>query len=352
MARGRLTVRQPDWFELTARTLAEMKTCESIYRPTNFWGSGLVQLLRDLETVGLENFKSWNSAAKWFYPRYGNGFGNATIAATFEAAAKVNPWADKNWMTSALNGSLEARRDYDVAAVCWNQERWPADLRNFGESPIGTPPQAYTLSGITGIRFGRPYVNYLLLLSALSNHLEVPPRSFLEIGGGFGVLGEIVSTRDPGARYVDIDIPPLVTVASYYLTELFGSDRVQIYDASVGETGPIEAERSGVFPSWRIEDVHGDFDVFVNSFSFQEMELDVVDNYVAAVSAKGVRYAVSLNSREGTYKAEKAGDWGSFEPVKSEDIIAMFVQRGYSLVGQYDEPLVRDGRQLNVLEKR
>lgn len=29
----------------------------------------------------------------------------------------------------------------------------------------------------------------------------------------------------------------------------------------------------------------------------------------------------------------------------------MFEKRGYTLVGQYDEPLVHDGRQVNVLKK-
>jgi putative sugar O-methyltransferase len=351
MIPGGSTARQPDWSGLTERTLAELKTCKAIYRPTNFWSPGVVQLLRDMENAGLERFKTWPNSHTWFYPRYGNGFSDASIAATYEAAAKVNRWADKFWITSALNGSLEARRDYDVAAVRWNHERWPIDLRGFGESPVGTPPQAYQLSGIGGVRFGRPYLGYLILLAALSNHVDAPPKSFLEIGGGFGVLGEIVLARDPGARYVDIDIPPLVTVASYYLTELFGTDRVQSYDSAVADSGPIDVPISGVFPSWRIEDVQGEFDVFVNSFSFQEMEFDVVDNYVGAVCAKGVTYAVSLNSREGTYKAENAGEWGSLEPVKSADIIGMFERRGYTLIGQYDEPLVHDGRQVNVLKR-
>jgi putative sugar O-methyltransferase len=342
---------QPDWSGLTERTLAELKTCKPIYQPTNFWGPGLVRLLQDMETAGLKKFKTWPNSHIWFYPKYGNGFGNATIATTYKAAAKVHPGADKSWVTSALNGSLEARRDYDVAGACWNHERWPTDLGGFGESRVGTPPQAYQLSRTDGVKFGRPYLNYLILLAALSNHVDAPPKSFLEIGGGFGVLGEIVLARDPGARYVDIDIPPLLTVASYYLTELFGVERVQSYDSTVAASGPIEVPGSGVFPSWRIEDVQGEFDVFVNSFSFQEMELDVVDNYIRAVCAKGVKYAVSLNSREGTYKAENAGDWGSMEPVKSADIIGMFEKRGYTLVGQYDEPLVRGGRQLNVLKK-
>jgi putative sugar O-methyltransferase len=351
MLDGSSTARLPDWSELTERTLTELKTSEPIYQPTNFWGSGLAKILRDMDTAGLEGFKRWPTSPVWFYPTYGNGFSNASIAATYETAAQVNPRANKSWIASALNGSLEARRDYDVARVCWNHKRWPADLDGFGESPVGTPPQAYRLSRSGDVRFGRPYLNYLILLAALSNHLDAPPKSFLEIGGGFGVLGEIILARDPDARYVDIDIPPLLTVASYYLTELFGTDRVKVYDASVADSGPIEVPRSGVFPSWRIEDVQGDFDVFVNSFSFQEMEPDVVDNYVGVVCAKGVKYAVSLNSREGTYKAERAGEWGSLEPVSSGAIIGMFEKRGFTLVGQYDAPLVHSGRQVNVLKR-
>jgi putative sugar O-methyltransferase len=227
MFRGSSTARQSDWSRLTERTLAELKTCKPVYRPTNFWSPGLVQLLQDMEKAGLEKFKTWPNSHTWFYPKYGNGFGNASIAATYKAAAKVNPWANQSWLTSALNGSVEARRDYDVAGVCWNQERWPIDLDSFGESPVGTPPQAYQLSRTGGVKFGRPYVSYLLLLAALSNHVDAPPDSFLEVGGGFGVLGEIVLARDPAARYVDIDMPPLVTVASYYLTELFGPDRAR-----------------------------------------------------------------------------------------------------------------------------
>lgn len=323
MTDGRSTVQLTEWSALTERTLAEVKTCAPVYRPTNFWDFGLDKILHDLDTLGLEKFKTWPTSGVWFYPRYGSG----------------------------LTGVFEARRDFDVAGVRWNHERWPANLDDFGESPVGTPPQAYQLSQTEGVTFGRPYLNYLIVMAALSNHVDTPPKSFLEIGGGFGVLGEIVLSRDPEARYVDIDIPPLVTVSSYYLTELFGRDRVQVYDDSIAATGPIEVKRSAVVPSWRIEDVEGDFDVFVNSFSFQEMEPEVVDNYIETVCAKGVTYAVSLNSEQGTAKAAKAGEWGSLEPVRSAAIINGFEKRGYTLIGQYGAPLVHGGRQLNVLKK-
>jgi hypothetical protein len=64
-----------------------------------------------------------------------------------------------------------------------------------------------------------------------------------------------------------------------------------------------------VLPNWRIEDITGAFDVFVNAFSFQEMEPDVVAHYIATVAAKNPSYVVSLNSKAGkpVAKKEKTG---------------------------------------------
>lgn len=188
-------------------------------------------------------------------------------------------------------------------------------------------------------------------MSALSSHVSRPPKSFLELGGGCGVLGEIVMSHDPEARYVDCDIPPLLTVSSYYLTELFGDDRVLTYDDSVADTGPIDVPRSACLPNWRIRDVNGRFDVFVNSFSFQEMEPDVVEQYIDTVAGKGVSYVVSLNSRAGKVKADPDRDGGVIEQVTSSLIIKMFEQRGYELCGTYGRPLIVSAGELAVLKR-
>ncbi|AKU15182.1 putative sugar O-methyltransferase [Luteipulveratus mongoliensis] len=339
------------WADLTRQSLDELREAKPTYLPTNFWGPGVEALLKDMETQGLERFKSWRTAGIWFNPTYGNSYTNAVIEKLLPIAQANNANATHNYLGAALNGSFEARRDFDVASMAWDQQRWPFDLINHGESRIGSPWQAYPLSGIPEVTVGRAYVNYLLCLAALSRHVDAPPRSFLEIGGGFGVLGEIVMSRDEDARYVDLDIPPLLTVASYYLTELFGPDRVATYDDTLSKPGPITVEKSAVLPNFRIEDLEGEFEVFVNSFSFQEMEPDVVDHYVDQVSSKGLRYVVSLNSRQGKPKAAEAGQWGALDPVKSADIVEMFGRRGFTQVGEYDQPLVRSGGQVVVLKR-
>lgn len=344
------TWRAADWSALTIRSLSELSDCDEAFHPTSFWGPGLDELMGDLETRGLETFKSWPTAGFWFYPRYGAGFTNELIDLSYTAVADRLTPGRRAWVAAALNGSHEARRDFDALRLTWDQDRWPCDLEGVGESRVGSPYQYYRFTG-EDHGWTRPSLNYGLCLAALSRHVVEPPRRFLEIGGGFGALGEFVLSRDPEAVYVGVDIPPLLTVSSWYLTQLFG-DRIQTYDDSVPPTGPIAPASSAVLPNFRLPDLTDDFDVFVNSFSFQEMEPHVVEHYIDLVVARGIRYAVSLNSRLGKPKRTTGNAIGVIEPVTSSLIIDLFTARGFELLGAYDSPVVSGAGQLAVLGRR
>lgn len=333
---------------MTKRLLEGVRECDPIYRPTNFWTPGLREILADLEQRGLENFKSWPTAGWWFYPTYHTPLPPKTFEKTYKLVLKENPALDKVTWIRTTNGFHEARRDFDAARLTWDQSRWPFDLDGFGESAVGQPPRHYALTDEDSVRWGKPYVNYLLCLAALSRHVDQPPSRFLEIGGGFGVLGEILLRRDDQARYVNLDIPPLLTVSSYYLTTLFG-DRVRIPDAL--DDGPVEPPTSACLPNWRLPDVRGPFDVFVNSFSFQEMEPHVVDHYIGMVADLGVTYVVSLNSREGKRRATEGAEGGVLDPVTSARITEMFSERGYTVCGRYGRPLIYSAGELVVLKR-
>lgn len=339
-----------DWIGMTKQLLEGVRDCDPIYRPTNFWTPGLRDILADLDARGPEVFKSWPTAGYWFYPQYGMPLPPRTIDKTFKHAVKANPELTKLWWLRSLNGFREAVRDFDAARLAWDQSRWPFDLESFGESSVGQPVRHYALTE-SEPRWGKPYLNYLLCLAALSRHVDRQPRTFLEIGGGFGVLGEILMQRDEHARYVDLDIPPLLTVASYYLTTLFG-DRVLVPDApDVAESGPLDVPASACLPNWRLPDLRGPFDVFVNSFSFQEMEPHVVDHYVGMVADIGVTYVVSLNSRKGKRRATTGTEGGVLDPVTSDLIIEQFGRRGYTVCGRYREPLIHSAGELVVLSR-
>lgn len=336
---------------MTARSLEGLADCDPHYRPTNFWGPGLEHLLADMRAHGMSRFKSWPTADFWFYPVYGNGFTYARIDALLPHALEINPYVTEQWLRTSLTGGVDARRDFDAARLAWDQNRWPFDLDGFGEAALGSPLQRYAVSPVPEVRHGRPYLNYLLCLAALSRHVTEPPRSFLELGGGFGVLGEIVMARDPHARYVNLDIPPLLTVGTYYLTELFGCERVLGPD-DVAQTGELQVPQSGCLPNWRLPDLTGHYDVFVNSYSFQEMEPDVVEHYVDRVCEIGPRYAVSLNSIKGKPMKSDAHEIGVVEPVTSGRIVEMFEARGYELQGTYNRPLIISAGEIAVLRRK
>jgi putative sugar O-methyltransferase len=340
-----------DWDALTQRTLEGIERCDPIYRPTSFWRPAIRPLLDDMHSLGLAAFKSWPTAAIWFYPRYGSELTKEALDQTFEFASKLDPALRKAWFDTALTGAYQARRDFDAVRLAWDQSRWPFDVEGVGESEIGHPPQIFRLVDDRRLVWTRPYLNYLLCLAALSRYVDRPPASFLEIGGGYGVLGEIVMTRDPDARYVNLDLPPLVTVSSWYLDALFG-DRVAIYGREIVDGGPIPNGCSASLPNWQIGDVDGPFDVFVNTFSFQEMEPEVVEHYVTQVVAKDVSYVVSLNSRVGKPRTSDGHEIGVIDPVTSERIVAMFEARGYVLLGRHGDPLLQSAGEVAVLGRK
>jgi putative sugar O-methyltransferase len=337
-----------DWVALNARLLEAVAECDPVYRPTNFWTPGLRQLVGELESRGLESFKAWPASAVWFYPHYGLAWRRPRIAQLVERAVELDESVSRRRVHQLLSGVHQAERDFDVVRLCWDQSRWPFDLENHGESQVGRPRQRFPLLGDDGPRWTKPYLNYLLCLAALSRHVTAPPTSFLEIGGGFGVLGEIVTQRGSSARYVNLDIPPLLTVSSFYLCKLLGDKNVATVD-DVPAAGPFEAPPVACLPNWRIDDLRGHHDVFVNSFSFQEMEPDVVERYVTAVAGMKVRYVVSLNSRAGKRRAAEGLEGGVVEPVTSDGIVSMFQRHGYAVLGRYREPLIRGAGEIAVL---
>lgn len=346
---------EPDWTALTARALDELKRADERYQPTNFWGPALEDLLGDMDRLGMENFKSWPRASAWFYPVYVAGVAdrlpiNRAPGDPEPAPVTTNRAGEPlDWVA----GRNLARRDFDVARVMWDRERWPFTPARHHESLLGNPPERFPLLPRERDKtYGRAWLNYLLCLSALSRHVDAPPRSFLEIGGGYGALGEILLANDPGIRYVDLDIPPLLTVASWYLHHRFPDRDLRCYDDEVPADGPFTLGTSGVLPNYRIGDLQDQFEVFVNTFSFQEMEPDVVQHYIDQVCAKGVRYVVSLNSVKGKPKADRPGaGWGALDPVRTRDIVDWFTARGFRLVGEYADPLVRSSGKVVVLKR-
>lgn len=87
-----------------------------------------------------------------------------------------------------------------------------------------------------------------------------------------GTLGEIFLKSDRTSFYVNIDIPPVAAVSSYYLNQVFGKEKVLTYDQSRDmefiDIDQIKEKYSmAVFCPWQLPKIKGEFDLFVNFIS-------------------------------------------------------------------------------------
>src|SRR2546427_6937488 len=204
-------------------------------------------------------------------------------------------------------------------------------LHSFSESSFGEPLEHFEFDGR---RFSRSSLNYLLGLAVLKKHLESDmPRTIMEVGGGFGTLGEVLSsTAIDGLRYIDIDIPPMNFIAQHYLSQVFGKDNVATY-AQTRDQCSIDISllpEASVLCSWQIERLQGKVDVFVNFISFQEMEPQIVKNYLGHVARLGSRWVLLRNIREGMITRKDNSSFGVDIPILSDDYPSMLP--GYKLV--------------------
>jgi putative sugar O-methyltransferase len=341
------------WATILDATMSELESADPLYRPTSFWQPGMTALLDDLESLGLDQFKRWPSAGFFFYPRYGAGFTEATLARAVPVIREINPAASERWLRAHLIGATENHRDIDIVLALLDRARIPLDVAAHGESDVGSPPQKYRPFGPDGPAYGKAYLNYLKIVAAVSRHLDHGLGSVLEIGAGFGVLGEILLSSIPTIQYVNVDIPPLSVITHYYLSQSLPPRPLRSHvDLAGDRTFALEAGgESGSFSSWQLPLLTGAPDLCLNAFSFQEMEPHVVENYADQIARLGARTVVSLNSRAGK-PVRQEGRVGVEQQVLSAFIATTFAARGYELVAALGRPAAPAQAELLIMRRR
>lgn len=275
--------------------LHDMGLCSIVFQPTNFWKIFLSEIVSDIEKSGFSDFRRHRSALNSYVPVYPD--------------------------------ELAASSDYAIFREFDNRGKWPK-LESVSESRIGNPERQFEFSGNL---YSRSLLNYLKGLSYLKSLVDTDKIvSVLEIGGGYGTLGEILLKSDSERYfYVNVDIPPLAYISTRYLEEVFGRESVAGYDltkdmAVIDIAEVSKKYKAMVLCSWQLPKLRGEFELFVNYISFQEMEPEVVENYAEHVNRLVKKFILLRNQRAGKQVAAKAGDFGVLEPVTREHYLNFF----------------------------
>jgi len=312
-------------YKLLNLMMDDMKNQNILYRPTTFWKHGSRLIIEELEKNDIKDFRNLSVTRSFFVPGY-------SAVEYFDNKEKYDPTidefdklvGDKRFVTRLkrlFDGHSSAFNDYRVLQAS-NIDKIPY-TNKVSESTVGNPIEQHQFNNRN---FSRSFLNYLLGLNFLKQTVDTSKiQTVMEIGGGFGTLGEILLKDDRNkAFYINADIPPVGFVSSYYLQEVFGKENIADYqDTKKLEILDIDELKQKYkalnICSWQVPKLQGKIDLFVNFISFQEMEPDVVQNYCNYIDKLEPKYILLRNMQEGKRVQSENFQSGVKEPILGDD---------------------------------
>lgn len=303
---------------LLALLVEDMAGAAACYRPTRYWQALWASGQEHLSRPGAVDFEGVPAMS----PRYADPTG------------------------------AEPERDY--AAFRWadHTAREPF-LAEFSETRTGDHLGRYV--EFDGRVYTKGALKYLRALAWAKNHLPpgVRVRRVLELGGGYGILGEILLRSGPAARYVDVDLPHGAFAAGGHLRRVFGPEAVLDYRSTRTATR-LDAEgllrgarRALVIPPWQLPALTGQFDLVAVVKAFQEMEPPVIRNYTALLTAGRPAAVLLVNRSAGGNVLAEPDRPGVDRPVPMDELIGMF--EGYRPAGRLCPPFSDGGQEVALL---
>jgi putative sugar O-methyltransferase len=335
--------------------LSDMERAPDEFRPTNFWQRGLQPILDDIEAHGFETFRAHRSAQGFYVPGYARPQ-YRTHRDRIERVLDRLPDRRAHSLRWRLDGRHLAWSDARIVAA--TDTEGGLDVATVSESSIG----GGELHQVHGRTVTRSLLNYSRAITLLKVTVDTTDlTSAIEIGGGYGTLGEILlKARPDDGFFVNVDIPPVAAVSTFYLSEVFGRDAVLGY-AQSREMDSFDLDelrrryRAIVLCPWQLPLVSGSVDLFANFMSFQEMEPSVVSGYCELVEPLTERYVLLRNSATGKQQSA-VGQLGVLEPVTTDFVVdrfAAFDERARDSFVHGDESPDRSFRsEVVVLERR
>lgn len=322
--------------KLLENMLNDMQKQEEIYKPTTFWQAASATIIKELNDNRIENFRSLLYTRSMFVPNYAmptyldntalfDKTKQELLIATDDKKSNIK-------LERAMTGETQAFSDYRVLKAS-NKDFAPYTDK-VSESSVGNPIEQFCFDNRY---FSRSFLNYLLGISFIKQHISNPKiNTVMEIGGGFGTLGEILLSDDRNdCFYINADIPPVSFVSSYYLKQVFSEDDVADYEDLKYETilniDSLKKQKKAInITSWQVPKLKGEIDLFVNFISFQEMEPEVVNNYCKYITNLNPKYILLRNIEEGKKVQSDDYIYGVKEPILGDDYDSFLSQ--YELI--------------------
>ncbi|MHB8338891.1 MAG: putative sugar O-methyltransferase [Ignavibacteriaceae bacterium] len=273
--------------ELLDAILDDQSKTPSIYSAGGFWVKKSKSIVNGIQSKGLLNFRS-----------------DASILNSYGGCYSINPTdnSDKLKLMYRLFGSrfseklfkshnrlinkyYQMMREYRGYYI---EDRYSAQIQllkkrfDFPNTMLNNVREYITIGNE---KISLDYLFQIIRIANFADNLNFSKiSSVLEIGGGYGSAAHLfMSFYKNIKKYIYIDIPPMIYIATEYL-EQFDEFSVVNY-LETKNKNEIKFEDNDkreiiMLCPWQLPNIKSQVDLFYNAISFQEIEITALKNYI------------------------------------------------------------------------
>jgi len=183
---------------------------------------------------------------------------------------------------------------------------------------VGSPEGVFSINGkFYTTRLLYYYIHYAYCCKYVDfNTID----TIMELGAGAGNQIGVIKRLHPHITFYVFDIAPQLYVCQQYLSALFPDSVISYRQTrTMNELPEEQAGKIFIFGNWKISELAGlSYDLFWNSASFQEMEPNIVSNYLEYVNQQTKKYVYLFERMQGQPRARREGSQGVLEPTTFE----------------------------------
>ncbi|PPR79921.1 MAG: hypothetical protein CFH01_00130 [Alphaproteobacteria bacterium MarineAlpha2_Bin1] len=275
--------------------LKDSSKCSSEYMPSNFWRFHQDQSIEDLingsifklcseesipwlVSMGAVDERPKIDTSRFYKLQNINEFNQGNSASSFitDLMHRYPDWAI-NFYNTSLNDLRETA--FRIAKL-YGESKKAQPIEKINIENIGYPQDRFKI-GNCHYTYNSliKYMNY----SYCNNYFNFNRNcTLVELGAGIGKQIYIIKTLHPKVSFLNFDLPIQLYCCEQYLKKLFRSDLISYRETREWKKIPkLSPGKVYMLGSWQFPLLTSyKFDLFWNSASFQEMEPEIVENYL------------------------------------------------------------------------
>jgi putative sugar O-methyltransferase len=262
--------------------MKDLDNSDPMYQPGPYWKKYEGPFVEYLLNHGLKNFRD-GVGARGEARRTFKSFGAGDSLVAPPEGKTMEEWRQQRFDFVSSYGALHGAKPLSEVSV----------------SSIGKPADLFQ---INGNNYTTMALLYYMRYAYVSHFVDFDNiQVMVELGMGSGKQTEIIHQLHPNLTTFLFDIPPQTYICNQFLSAIMG-DRVVPFEETrkMKSLKNIEPGKIYIFGSWQyplIKDLK--VDLFWNAASFQEMEPDLVENYLSFVR-ENTEYVYLMERMAGT----------------------------------------------------